>query len=229
MNCADAKKLLHPYLDEELDAPSAIAVAEHLQQCARCAAELERHKAASGLIKAAMRPEPGAAVDLSAMRRMLEIEHRPAEATHRRRWFALGAPALTVAALLAWALVPSLPGSGRSERYVYHINSSDNATSALGNIAFHLETAPKAHFVVVTHNEGVDFLLRGASDGAGTPFQPRVAALKERGVQFRVCLNTLRVRHIPQQQVIAQASFVPSGIAEVGRLQIEEGYAYLKP
>jgi intracellular sulfur oxidation DsrE/DsrF family protein len=39
-----------------------------------------------------------------------------------------------------------------------------------------------------------------------------VHGFKARGVDFRVCNNTL----------------VPSGIAEVGRLQEKEGYAYLR-
>jgi intracellular sulfur oxidation DsrE/DsrF family protein len=227
MNCADVGKLLHPYLDRELDPPAAVGVAQHLAACARCAAEFERHKTASRLIKAAMRPEPDAAGSLHALRRALQIESRPANGWRRQLIFV--APALAAAVLLAWVLVPLLPGAAKGERYVYHVSNADNAAVALANIAFHLAAAPKAHFVVVTHNEGVDFLLQGAKDASGTPFASRVAALAEHGVQFRVCLNTLRVRDIPRQRVVAQATFVPSGIAEVGRLQVEEHYAYLKP
>jgi len=53
--------------------------------------------------------------------------------------------------------------------------------------------------------------------------------LKQRGVRFEVCEITLRNRKLSRDQFIADATFVPSGVAEVTRLQQREGYAYLKP
>jgi intracellular sulfur oxidation DsrE/DsrF family protein len=235
MNCADTKRLIHAYLDGELDAATDFALAKHINACPRCGAELECRRATSRLVKTAMRAEPVAARDRRMLRESIRAAgNRATTPMLRRRILWLGAPTLAAVALLAWMLVPLLNGVGqrgfeRAERYVYHINNSENAATALLNIGFHLEAAPKARFVVVTHNEGVDFLLRGAKDRAGTPLEPRIAALVERGVQFRVCLNTLKLRGITPAQVVAQAQFVPSGIAEVGRLQVEEGFAYLKP
>jgi anti-sigma factor RsiW len=37
MNCAPAKSLLEPYLDDELDASQRAQVAEHLAGCSACA------------------------------------------------------------------------------------------------------------------------------------------------------------------------------------------------
>ena len=50
-----------------------------------------------------------------------------------------------------------------------------------------------------------------------------------RGVRFEVCEITLRNRKLAKEQFIADTTYVPSGVAEVTRLQQREGYAYLKP
>lgn len=114
-------------------------------------------------------------------------------------------------------------------KVVYHVNDSDNATAALRNITNHLEADPGARIVVVTHSKGIDFLLSGAADKNGNPYEPTVQALKDKGVDFRVCANTLKGRKIDPATVVPEASIVPSGVAEIGRLQAKEGYVYLKP
>jgi intracellular sulfur oxidation DsrE/DsrF family protein len=48
-------------------------------------------------------------------------------------------------------------------------------------------------------------------------------------VQFRVCEITLRERRLRRDQFLPLVKFVPSGVAEIARLQSREGYAYLKP
>ena len=53
--------------------------------------------------------------------------------------------------------------------------------------------------------------------------------LKSQGVEIRVCEITLKQRNIQKSQLIDDVTYVPSGVAEVSRLQIQEGYAYLKP
>ncbi len=50
----------------------------------------------------------------------------------------------------------------------------------------------------------------------------------ERGVEFRVCFNTLERRKLDAAALIPEARLVPSGIAEIGRLQAEEGYSYMR-
>ncbi len=118
----------------------------------------------------------------------------------------------------------------REEKVVYHITDSANATAALNNIRNHLNASPKAKIVVVAHGAGIDFLLDGAKNKNGNPYDVVVQQLVDTGhVQFRVCNNTLEARKIDKKLVIPEATIVPSGVAEVARLQIQEGYAYLKP
>jgi hypothetical protein len=116
------------------------------------------------------------------------------------------------------------------DKVVYHINNTEQqAMDALRNIGNHLEVNPKAKIVVVTHARGVDFLFGDAKDKDGNPYNIRVEQLKQQGVQFDVCQITLRNRKIDKSKFIPEATFVPSGVAEITRLQQREGYAYLRP
>ena len=113
---------------------------------------------------------------------------------------------------------------------VYHINTGiDTAAAALNNIQNHLNADPSAKIVVVTHGAGIDFLLDGAKDSKGREFSGMVADLTGKGVQFRVCNNTLTSRNIDASKVSMEAKIVPSGVAEVARLQAKEGFVYLNP
>ena len=115
-------------------------------------------------------------------------------------------------------------------RVVYHVNSDVNTASAvLGNVRNHLNADPTAKITLVTHGPGIDFLLEGAKDNKGREFSGMVADLAGKGVQFRVCNNTLTTRNIDPSKVAMEAKIVPSGVAEVARLQAKEGYVYLKP
>jgi intracellular sulfur oxidation DsrE/DsrF family protein len=114
------------------------------------------------------------------------------------------------------------------EKVVYHINDSAVARIAMRNIENHLGASPDARIVVVTHGKGIDFLLNDAKDERGA-YAPQVAGLRDKGVDFRVCRNTLKGRKLDDGAVIMEARVVPAGVAEIGRLQAKEGYVYLKP
>lgn len=140
---------------------------------------------------------------------------------------------------IAAALSIGAPGAGAADvpgktgepmKVVYHVNEGvDHAPQVLRNIKNHLDAEPNTKIVVVTHGPGIDFLLEGAHDKNGNPFDATVDTLQARGVDFRVCNNTLEVRHIDRKRVIPEATIVPSGVAEIGRLESKEGYVYLKP
>lgn len=122
------------------------------------------------------------------------------------------------------------PKGAATSKVVYHVNEGvDKAVPALRNVRNHLDAEPTARIVVVTHGPGIDFLLDGAKDKNGNPFEVTIDTLQARGVEFRVCQNTLVSRNIDPKKVIQQAKIVPSGVAEIGRLQTTEGYVYLKP
>lgn len=131
---------------------------------------------------------------------------------------------------LLGSLAISAAAAGREHKVVYHITDASRATAALYNIRNHVKADPDVRIVVVANGPGVDFLLEGAANANGNPYDATVQELTmHHKVQFRVCNNTLEARHIDKSRVIPEAAIVPSGVAEVARLQIEEGYAYIKP
>lgn len=149
-----------------------------------------------------------------------------------RRAAAAAASAIAFAAVAATpaAQAPAAKGAEPAMKVVYHVNEGvEHAPQVLRNIKNHLDAEPNTRIVVVTHGPGIDFLLEGAHDKNGNPFDATVDTLQARGVDFRVCNNTLESRHIDPRKVIPEATIVPSGVAEIGRLESKEGYVYLKP
>jgi intracellular sulfur oxidation DsrE/DsrF family protein len=82
--------------------------------------------------------------------------------------------------------------------------------------------------MVVTHAQGIDFLMEGAKDRNGSPYAATVAALVNRGVRFEVCEITLKNRDLKREQFIQEAEFTPSGVVRLTKLQLQ-GHAYIKP
>lgn len=137
-----------------------------------------------------------------------------------RRW--LAAAALCLLSLAAIA----------QDKVVYHIDAADTqATKGLRNIRNHLDVAPETKIVVVTHANGVDFLMEGAKDKSNpdVDYGALVSALKARGVRFEVCEITLRNRNLRKDQFNMDAEFTPSGVVKIAQLQSRERYAYIKP
>lgn len=137
------------------------------------------------------------------------------------------ATALSVAAFTSAA--QSTAPASEPIKAVYHINEVDKVWPALRNIQNHLRDDPGARIAVVANSAGIDFLLKEAVDKQGTPFQPTLAELKAKGVVFKVCRNTLTSRKLTDDAVASEASVIQAAVAEIARLQVREGYAYLKP
>ena len=121
---------------------------------------------------------------------------------------------------LAWAEI----------KVVYHLSEGiPQASRAIGDIRNHLNADPTVKIVVVTHGLGIDFLLDGATNQMDQPFAGSVSDLASKGVEFRVCNNTLVTRKIPADKLLLETKVVPSGVAEVAKLQAAQGFVYLRP
>jgi len=130
-----------------------------------------------------------------------------------------------VAALLSLCAV----GAWAQDKVAYHVNDAKSqALATLRNIRNHLDTDPTAQILVVTHANGVDFLMEGAKDPNGGDYAATVSALVARGVKFEVCEITLKNRSLKREQFIQEAEFTPSGVVRLTKLQIA-GWAYIKP
>jgi uncharacterized protein len=134
-------------------------------------------------------------------------------------WKILAALALALAANAALA----------QDTVVYHIDdAASQALKGLRNIKNHLDTDPGARVTVVTHANGVDFLMTDAQDRNGNPYEIAVQDLVRRGVKFEICEITLKNRDLKKDQFIQEATFTPSGVVRIAKLQ-KQGYAYIKP
>lgn len=130
------------------------------------------------------------------------------------------------------------------DKVVYHINFDDpvHQASALRSIQNHLDSVgtDKIAQVVVVHGDGVSLLLEPSAlshlprfrrANADQEMTARIDVLRQQGVQFKVCANTLRRRGVnPETDLynVDPKDIVPNGVAELARLQMQ-GYAYVKP
>jgi intracellular sulfur oxidation DsrE/DsrF family protein len=142
---------------------------------------------------------------------------------------ALTLGALALAAPMAVFDIAHAAGADQI-KVVYHLSDGlEQASRALANIRNHLRAAPDTRIVVVALGDGIRFLLEGAKDRNGKPYDAAIAALASQGVEFRVCNNTLAAHGIDPSKVVMEAKVVESGVAEVARLQAKEGFVYLRP
>ena len=134
--------------------------------------------------------------------------------------------------LVCMAFILSISLTYAQDKVVYHIDNADTqATKGLRNVRNHLDVAPDTKVMVVTHANGVDFLMEGAKDKANPniDYAALVSDLKAKGVKFEVCEITLKNRNLNKNQFILDAEFTPSGVVRIGQLQSREKYAYIKP
>jgi intracellular sulfur oxidation DsrE/DsrF family protein len=131
--------------------------------------------------------------------------------------------------VIATVIATAAFAAAAQDKVVYHIDdTSTQALKGLRNIRNHLDTEPTTKITVVTHANGVDFLMEGAKDANGSPFAGPVSALAARGVKFEICEITLKNRNLKKEQFIQEAEFTPSGVVRIAKLQLA-GQAYIKP
>jgi len=130
------------------------------------------------------------------------------------------------------------------QKVVYHINYDDpkKQAGALRNIQNHINAVGKDNLEirVVLHGNGLALLLEPDSLEKLTKFKhanadekmtARIDGLKDQGVAFNVCANTVRGRKVDLETDlynVSEGDIVPSGVAEVAKLQ-QNGFVYIKP
>ena len=131
--------------------------------------------------------------------------------------------------LLGALVAVSALAASAQDRVAYHIDdAATQGIKGLRNIRNHLDVDPTAKITVVTHANGVDLLMEGAKDAAGSAYAGPVAALVGRGVKFEICEITLRNRNLKKDQFIQEADYTPSGVVRLAKMH-KDGAAYIKP
>lgn len=109
-------------------------------------------------------------------------------------------------------------------KIVFQLTSGDSAVHKmfmrqLDNV---LAAAPNAKVEVVCHGPGITMLT-----ASQTKVQPKITELKNKGIAFVVCENTLRQKNVSKEEIVQEAGFVKAGIIEIVIKQ-EEGWSYIK-
>lgn len=112
----------------------------------------------------------------------------------------------------------------KTSRVVFQLSTPDTAayralTRQLNNL---LEGLPKAQIEVVVHNKGIAMLHKDKSNVA-----PELEGLKNKGVQFVACEQTMKQQKLQKTDILALAGFVPRGLVEIITKQ-EQGWSYIK-
>ncbi|MCU7918126.1 MAG: DsrE family protein [Candidatus Thiodiazotropha sp. (ex Epidulcina cf. delphinae)] len=137
-----------------------------------------------------------------------------------------------------------LAGGYAPQKVVYHINYDNpkQQAGALRNIQNHINAvgAENLQLRVVLHGNGLTLLLEPDAlerlkkfkhANATDLMTAKVDGLKSQGVEFKVCANTIKGRKVDLESDlynVSETDIVPSGVAEVAKLQAE-GYTYIKP
>lgn len=112
---------------------------------------------------------------------------------------------------------------------VYHLPDERLATLAMNNISNHLAADPGVKIVVVALSTGVRAFTFGAQDAGGRAYADWVDQLTAKGVEFRICQNSMNAMKLTKNDLIDKVVVVPSGVAEIARLQAKEGFVYIRP
>ncbi len=124
-------------------------------------------------------------------------------------------------------------GISRAEgpiKVVYHVMDTEaQGMLAMGNIRNHLRADPTAKITLVALFKGINLLMEGTTDKNGNPYALAIEELAGKGVQFEICKNSMDFFKVTADQVLPQAKIVPSGVAEIAKLQAEQQYVYIKP
>lgn len=171
------------------------------------------------------------------------------------REFGIGITGLAVGALLAGSIAAlaltefrfgssarasvSLPVATEiayaPQKVVYHVasrgtwrNREGEAWRLVHVLNNHLNAVEpeEARLAVVFQGDGIDALKRAKANPA---LGAAMDSLRRRGVQFRICLNTLEAYHVASNELrgAKPGDYVRAAVAELARLQ-QDGYVYIR-
>ena len=126
-----------------------------------------------------------------------------------------------------------------AEKVVVHVTMEGDEKKylgVLGNVSNYIkaleQTGKKTDAIVVMNGDGLGLLTtaKQVEMNADSKLPAKIAELKEKGVKFQICYNTLTGRKIKFADLYdaKPEDVIPSGVAEAGRLQ-SQGYQLLKP
>jgi len=154
MNCEEAKKLVHAYVDRELDLVKSLELERHLTDCDTCSKEYAGLQALRSVVGSVYQ-KPSAQLQkrvMSAIRKDVGSEARPPVMSWR--WLGVAA-SLVLLVFLSWGLFRVLSGSSSDEAIAREVVSSHVRSL----MASHLTDVPSSdqHTVKPWFNGKLDF------------------------------------------------------------------------
>ncbi len=106
-------------------------------------------------------------------------------------------------------------------KVIFHLHDKDNITTAFSNINNLIKDIEKDLSIVLLMNGDA---VKNMCDDKN---KNKVSHFQKKGVDFKVCGNSLKAFDIDKTDLISDVSIVPAGVGELVRKQ-NEGWAYIK-
>ena len=130
--------------------------------------------------------------------------------------------------ILLIMLVFSVGAQAETRGVAFHLDRLDHMNRSILQVSRHLQGNTNTPVTVVFIGDAVHALLDGTVDSHGGAYSAQLEQLLAQGAELYACSNTLDSLAKTNADLILGAETVPSGIAELGRLQVEEDYGYIK-
>lgn len=110
----------------------------------------------------------------------------------------------------------------------FHLDSNHHLNRAIRQVSRHQEASPDVPVRVILIAEGVDAAVEGATDSNGGLYSAQIEQLLANGVRVFACENTMTSFNLTEDDLTFGVETVKSGVAELGRLQVQLGFGYIK-
>ena len=115
-----------------------------------------------------------------------------------------------------------------SQGVAVHLDSITHINRAIRQVERLVDAHPETPVRLILIASAVEPALEGAMDKNGGLYSAQLEQLLAKGVGIFACETTLTSLSKRPEELTFGVDTVPSGIAELARLQLESDYAYLK-
>ena len=137
---------------------------------------------------------------------------------------------LTPLTLLLLLLAPWLSHGSDADRHgvAFHVDSNAKMNRILRQVGRHHAANHAMPTRVIHIAEGVKAALDNATDSSGGAYSAQMEQLIAAGVRIFACETTLTSYGLNADDLALGIETIPSGVAELARLQVSHQWAYIK-
>ena len=137
---------------------------------------------------------------------------------------------LTPLTLLLLLLTPWSSHGSDADRYgvVFHVDSDTKINHMLRQVGRHHAANHAMPTRVILIAQGVKAALDNATDSSGGAYSAQMEQLIAAGIRIFACETTLTSYGLSADDLSLGVETIPSGVAELARLQVHHQWAYIK-